>query len=160
KVWALVAAAVLGAVACFGYWAMQPDQTPATPLTLPSPPSGGEGAKEKPSPPPAGEGAKGKPSPPEGGEGRVRGAADAAAPLPTRAAVRPGTPRTRHGTVIVNLTVSADGKLAVTSSGNSPYNPALAGRFSPARVFDLTDGRCLYSLPNEHGAYSEYPEAV
>ena len=56
--------------------------------------------------------------------------------------------------------MSADGKLAVTSSGNSPYNPALAGRFSPARVFDLTDGRCLYSLPNERGSYNEYPEAV
>ena len=37
------------------------------------------------------------------------------------------------------MAVSGDGKLAVTSSGNSPYNPALAGRFSPARVFDLTD---------------------
>ena len=58
------------------------------------------------------------------------------------------------------MAVSADGKRAVTSSGNSPYNAALAGRFSPARVFDLTDGRCLYSLPNEHGAYAEYPQAV
>ena len=30
-----------------------------------------------------------------------------------------------------------------------------SGLFSPARVFDLTDGRCLYSLPNEPGSDTE-----
>jgi len=84
----------------------------------------------------------------------------AADPLPAQGAVRLGTARYRHGTRIEIMALSADGKLAVTASGNSPYNPALAGRFSPARVFDLTDGRCLYSLPNERGSYAEYPEAV
>jgi RNA polymerase sigma factor (sigma-70 family) len=81
-------------------------------------------------------------------------------PLPAQGAVRLGTARYRHGTQIENLAVSADGKLAVTASGNSPYSSALAGRFSPARVFDLESGRCLYSLPNERGAYRECPEAV
>jgi RNA polymerase sigma factor (sigma-70 family) len=85
---------------------------------------------------------------------------DKADPLPAQAAVRLGTSRYRHGTHIGMLTVSADGRLAVVASGNSPYNPALAGRFSPARVFDLTDGRCLYSHPDERGAYDEYPEAA
>ena len=79
---------------------------------------------------------------------------------PVRGTVRLGTARYRHGSRFESLAVSADGKLAVTSSGNSPYNPAPAGRFSPARVFDLTDGRCLYSLPNERGSYNDYPEAV
>jgi RNA polymerase sigma factor (sigma-70 family) len=91
------------------------------------------------------------------GRGREDLAAD---PLPGQGIARLGTARYRHGTRIECLAVSADGKLAVTASGNSPYNPALAGRFSPARVFDLTDGRCLYSLPNERGSYDEYPEAV
>ena len=84
-------------------------------------------------------------------------------PRPTRSrprvAVRLGTARYRHGSRIESMAVSADGKLAVTASGNSPYNPALAGRFSPARVFDLTDGRCLYSLPNERGASTPRPWA-
>jgi RNA polymerase sigma factor (sigma-70 family) len=81
-------------------------------------------------------------------------------PLPPQGAIRIGTARYRHGTRIECLALSADGKLAVTASGNSPYNPALAGRFSPARVWDLTDGRCRYSIPNERGSYAEYPEAV
>src|SRR5204862_115849 len=94
------------------------------------------------------------PSPP-GGEGRVRGVAGAgrgdpaADPLPAQGAVRLGTARYRHGSRIVSMAVSADGKLAVTASGSGSFNPALAGKFSPARLFDLTDGRCLYSLPNE-----------
>src|SRR5262249_42599795 len=81
-------------------------------------------------------------------------------PLPAQALVRLGTARYRHGTSIAMLTLSADGRLAVVASGNSPYNAALAGRFSPARVFGLTNGRCLYSHPDERGAYDEYPEAV
>jgi muconate cycloisomerase len=43
------------------------------PLTLPSPPAGGEGKQNSPSPPAGGEGKQNSPSPPEGGEGRVRG---------------------------------------------------------------------------------------
>src|SRR5262249_56726260 len=66
-----------------------------------------------------------------------------------------GTGRSRHGSRIESTAVSADGKLAVTASGYGPFNPALAGKFSPARVFDLTDGRCLYSLPNERESYTE-----
>jgi WD40 repeat protein len=80
--------------------------------------------------------------------------------LPAQATVRLGTASYRHGTRIETMAVSADGKLAVTSSGNSPYNAALAGRFSPARLFDMTDGRCLYAFPNERGSYTEYPEAA
>jgi len=52
---------------------------------------------------------------------------------------RLGTARYRHGSPIESMAVSADGRLVATSSG--------FGLFSPARVFDLTDGRCLYSLP-------------
>jgi RNA polymerase sigma factor (sigma-70 family) len=81
-------------------------------------------------------------------------AAPADDPLPAHAAVRLGTGRYRHGTRIECLAVSADGRLAVTSSGWGVYhNPPEA--FSPARVFDLTDGRCLYSLPNGRGSYIE-----
>ena len=71
--------------------------------------------------------------------------------LPAQVAVRLGTARYRHGSRIESMAVSADGKLGVTASGFGSFNPALVGRFSPARVFDLTDGRCLYSLPNEPG---------
>jgi len=76
-------------------------------------------------------------------------------PLPAQSTARLGTARYRHGSRIESMAVSADGKLAVTASGYGSFNPALAGKFSPARVFDLTDGRCLYSLPNEFGAYTE-----
>jgi RNA polymerase sigma factor (sigma-70 family) len=80
--------------------------------------------------------------------------ADAADPLPARGIVRLGTGRYRHGTRIESFAVSADGKLAVTASGwGVSHDPPEA--FSPARVFDLTDGRCLYSLPNESGSYTE-----
>jgi RNA polymerase sigma factor (sigma-70 family) len=58
-----------------------------------------------------------------------------------------GTARYRHGTRITSFAVSADGRLAVVASGY--------GSFVPARVFDLTDGRCLYSLPPESGPYVE-----
>ena len=75
--------------------------------------------------------------------------------LPAQVAVRLGTARYRHGSRIESMAVSADGKLGVTASGFGSFNPALVGRFSPARVFDLTDGRCLYSLPNEPGSYTE-----
>jgi RNA polymerase sigma factor (sigma-70 family) len=67
----------------------------------------------------------------------------AADPLPDRVAVRLGTARYRHGRPIASFAVSADGRLAAAAGG--------WGSFSPARVFDLTDGRCLYSLPNEPG---------
>jgi RNA polymerase sigma factor (sigma-70 family) len=78
----------------------------------------------------------------------------AADPLPARGAVRLGTARYRHGTRIESLAVSADGRLAATASGWGVYhNPPEA--FSPARVFDLTDGRCLYALTNERGSYTE-----
>lgn len=79
----------------------------------------------------------------------------AADPLPAQGVVRLGTARYRHGSRIASMGVSADGKLAVTASGFGPYNSALAGKFSPARVFDLTDGRCLYSIPNERHEYTE-----
>jgi RNA polymerase sigma factor (sigma-70 family) len=131
KVGAVVAVAALAAALYFGYCWTHADQAPAASEPAPTAPAADAG--------------RGDP---------------AAEPLPAQCSVRLGTARYRHGTQIVSLTVSTDGKLAVTSSGNSPYNSALAGQFSPARVFDLTDGRCLYSLPDERGAYSEYPEAV
>jgi RNA polymerase sigma factor (sigma-70 family) len=58
-----------------------------------------------------------------------------------------GTALYRHGSRIESLAVSADGRLAAAASG--------WGAFAPARLFDLTDGRCLYSLPNERGPYTE-----
>ncbi len=67
-----------------------------------------------------------------------------------------GTGHYRHGTRIESMGVSADGRLAVTAGGYGEYiDPPDA--LSPARVFDLTDGRCLYSLPAERWSY---PEAV
>jgi RNA polymerase sigma factor (sigma-70 family) len=134
RVAALAAVVALGAALCLGYcWATQADQDPAP----------GEAPPQIAAP----------------AEGAVRddGKGD---PLPVRGVVRLGTARYRHGTRIESLSVSADGRLAVASSGNSPYNAALAGRYSPARIFDMTDGRCLYSLPDEHGPYDDYPEAA
>jgi RNA polymerase sigma factor (sigma-70 family) len=58
---------------------------------------------------------------------------------PKGAAVRLGTARYRYGSRIGSMAVSADGKLAAVSGD--------FWSFAPARVFDLTDGRCLYSLP-------------
>jgi RNA polymerase sigma factor (sigma-70 family) len=63
-------------------------------------------------------------------------------PLPAQGAVRLGTARYRHGSRIESMAVSADGRLAAVASGWRS--------FSPAQVFDLTDGRCLYSLPQEY----------
>jgi RNA polymerase sigma factor (sigma-70 family) len=76
----------------------------------------------------------------------VRGdpAADA---LPARGAVRLGTDRYRHGTRIESFAVSADGRLATTCSS--------WGTLGPVRLFDLTDGRCLYTLPREPGSDTE-----
>ncbi len=68
-------------------------------------------------------------------------------PLPAQSTVRLGTARYRHGTPIRSLAVSADGKLAVAASGWHSV--------APARVFDLTDGRCLYSLPHQRGTSLE-----
>jgi RNA polymerase sigma factor (sigma-70 family) len=78
--------------------------------------------------------------------GAIRGD-PVADPLPAQGAVRLGTARYRHGSRIESMAVSANGKLAAVASGS--------GSFSPARVFDLTDGRCLYSLPKESGSHIE-----
>jgi RNA polymerase sigma factor (sigma-70 family) len=86
-------------------------------------------------PPPASESTPSKPA-----ANAVRGD-PATDPLPARGLVRLGTAQYRHGTRIESFAVSADGKLAAAASGWRS--------FSPARVFDLTDGRCLYSLPYE-----------
>jgi RNA polymerase sigma factor (sigma-70 family) len=128
KAGVVVAVAALAAAVGFGYVMTTPaDQPPAASA-----------------PPPAA-------GPPAAGAAPGDSAAD---PLPAGAAVRLGTGRYRHGTRIESMAVSADGKLAVTASGWGVYhNPPEA--FSPARVFDLTDGRCLYSLPNARGSYTE-----
>jgi RNA polymerase sigma factor (sigma-70 family) len=73
---------------------------------------------------------------------------DPSDPLPARGTVRLGTGRYRHGTRIGSFAVSADGRLAAVASDGWTS-------LSPARVFDLTDGRCLYSLPNERGSSFE-----
>jgi RNA polymerase sigma factor (sigma-70 family) len=123
---AALALAVLGAAVCVGYCLNPPADQP----------------------PPADE-------PPPAAPPAVAGRGDSADdPLPAGAAVRLGTARYRHGTVIESFAVSADGKLAATASGYGAWhNPPEA--FSPARVFDLTDGRCLYSIPNSPGMYTE-----
>jgi RNA polymerase sigma factor (sigma-70 family) len=79
-------------------------------------------------------------------DGAVRGDS-AADPLTAQGTLRLGTDRYRHGPRIECLAVSADGKRAATSSGW----PSLMS----ARVFDLADGRCLYTLPNEPGSATE-----
>src|SRR5262249_31836143 len=78
---------------------------------------------------------------------RGQGAADD--PLPARSTVRLGTARYRHGSRIESMAVSADGRLAAVASGWRS--------FAPAQGFDLTDGRCLYSLPHQ---YERGTEAV
>ncbi len=72
------------------------------------------------------------------------GAADPTAdPLPAQGKVRLGTARYRYGTRIESMSVSADGRLAAVSSGHGLFT----GLRSPAGMFDLKDGRCLYTLP-------------
>ncbi len=59
-------------------------------------------------------------------------------PLPAGSTLRFGTSRFRNGTSIASMAVSADGKLAVVSSGYETL--------SASRVFDLSSGRELFSL--------------
>ena len=69
-------------------------------------------------------------------------------PLPAGSNLRFGTDRFRHGTTIQNLSISADGKLAVAGSGTR--------RFGAVRVYDLKTGRVLATLAEQH----EYVVAV
>jgi RNA polymerase sigma factor (sigma-70 family) len=134
KIGGVVALAALAVVVCLGFGLTMParqappagEPPPTVPLTLPSPPEG---------------------------EGKVRGPAGAgrgdpaADPLPSQGVVRLGTARYRLGSRIESLAVSADGKLAAAAGGHRS--------FSNVGVFDLTDGRCLYSLPPEPGSNTE-----
>jgi hypothetical protein len=122
KIGAAVAAAVLAAAVCFGYVMTTAAHQP--PAASAPPPAALAAVAEQ-----------GDPDPD---------------PLPARGAVRLGTGRYRHGARIESFAVSADGRLAVTASGYGAWHDPPEA-FSPARVFDLTDGRCLYSLPNERG---------
>jgi WD40 repeat protein len=79
-------------------------------------------------------------------DGAVRGDPPADPP-PAQGTLRLGTDRYRHGPRIECLAVSADGKRAATTSDW----PSLVS----ARVFDLADGRCLYTLPHEPGSATE-----
>jgi RNA polymerase sigma factor (sigma-70 family) len=88
---------------------------------------------------PADRGPSGAPVPAAGAGGADR----TADPLPLQGAVRLGTAGYRHGSRIETMAVSADGRVAAVAGGWRSL--------SPARVFDLTDGRCLYSLPFEPG---------
>jgi RNA polymerase sigma factor (sigma-70 family) len=105
-------------------------------------------ADEPPPAAPAADGRRNDPAAPAAGAGRGE---LAEGPLPAGAAVRLGTSRYRHGDRIESLAVSADGKLAITAGVSGPYSPTYGTMFRCARVFDLTDGRCLYSLPPERG---------
>jgi WD40 repeat protein len=127
KATAVVAVAALAAV-CFGYVMTTPAGQP--PAASQPPPAASAPAADD-----------------------VRGGL-ADDPLPVRSVVRLGTDRYRHGTRIESMAVSADGKLAATASGWGVYHSPPEG-FSPARVFDLTDGRCIYTIPNERGSYTE-----
>ena len=69
-------------------------------------------------------------------------------PLPAGSELRFGTDRFRHGTTIQNLSVSADGKLAVAGSGTQ--------RYGVIRVYDLFTGRVLTTIGEQH----EYVVAV
>jgi RNA polymerase sigma factor (sigma-70 family) len=73
------------------------------------------------------------------GAGRGDPTAD---PLPARGAVRIGTARYRPGSRIESMAVSDDGKLAVVAGEWHSH--------TPARVFDLTDGLCLHTIPVEN----------
>ena len=69
-------------------------------------------------------------------------------PLPEGSKLRFGTDRFRHGTTIQNLSISADGKIAVAGSGTR--------RFGSIGVYDLATGRVLATLAEQH----EYVVAV
>jgi RNA polymerase sigma factor (sigma-70 family) len=66
-------------------------------------------------------------------------------PLPEGSEARFGTTRFRHGTTIQNLSVSADGKLAVAGSGTR--------RFGSVRTYDLTTGRPMISFDDQQESY-------
>src|SRR5262245_49775002 len=130
RVGALAAVAALGAAVCFAYcWSPHADQGPVA-----SEPTNTPALTQTFPPPDEGEAGADQDDP-------------AADPLPAQGTVRLGTARYRHGSRIESMAVSADGRLAAVSSGSRS--------FSPARVFDLTDGRCLYSLPPEPGSSIE-----
>jgi len=71
-------------------------------------------------------------------------------PLPAGGVVRLGSSRYRHGLRIESMGVSADGRLAVVSSGRQS-----TGSDATAAVFDLTDGRSPYALPAGRGTPAE-----
>jgi RNA polymerase sigma factor (sigma-70 family) len=121
KLGAVVALAGLGAALCFGY-CMTPHASRTPAVSASTPPVSAPAA------------------------GAVRGD-PATEPLRAQSTVRLGTDRYRHGTRIECLAVSANGRLAATTSGWA----ALVS----ARVFDLADGRCLNTVPFEHGSYTE-----
>lgn len=79
-----------------------------------------------------------------------RAAPPATDPLPAGGFVRLGSSRYRHGLRIESMGVSADGRLAVVSSGRQS-----TGSDALATVFDLTDGRCPYVLPVGRGTPAE-----
>jgi RNA polymerase sigma factor (sigma-70 family) len=125
KVVALIVAAALATAAGFAHrWAPYAEQAPAA---------------DEPPPPAAAPAADAPRSDP------------AADPLPARGDVRLGTARYHHGSRIESLAVSADGRLAAAASGSCFYSPAYGKTVPCAQVFDLTDGRRLYSFPPERG---------
>jgi RNA polymerase sigma factor (sigma-70 family) len=124
KVGAVVAVAALAAAACFGYVMTTPANQP--PAGEPPPVAAGPAADAPRDGPPAD-------------------------PLPAGGTVRLGTARFRYGDRIECLAVSSDGKLAVTAGVSGPYSPTYGTAFRRAQVFDLSDGRCLFSLPREGG---------
>jgi len=65
--------------------------------------------------------------------------------LPDGAALRFGTARYRHPTAIESLAVSADGKVAVASSGTRVNGTV--------RAYDLVTGRVLFTLESEPGSF-------
>ncbi|HVL13516.1 MAG TPA: sigma-70 family RNA polymerase sigma factor [Gemmata sp.] len=74
----------------------------------------------------------------------VRPAKDATPdPLPDGAILRFGTARFRHGPTIEGLKVSADGKIAIASSGTRMHGAV--------RAYDLTTGRALFTFAKTPG---------
>lgn len=80
--------------------------------------------------------------------GKAEPIAERSDPLPEGAALRFGTSRYRQGTAIARMSVSSDGKLAAVTSGGHVHGAV--------RAFDLSDGRVLYKLGEQH----PHPEAV